>query len=130
MLTRKWTAVCFVLVALTATAHAWDGNRKGFVLGLGAGYGNQWLSYETESYEIDESYYYYYGVPVYVSTGKETRTDTETGWMSDFKIGYAPTNKLAIYWMSKVAWLYVSDGDQAVTSGRGDRYRKTHPAVQ
>jgi hypothetical protein len=24
--------------------------------------------------------------------------------MSDFKIGYAPTDNLAIYWMSKVAW--------------------------
>ena len=60
--------------------------RKGFFLGLGLGPGL--ISYK-RGYENNNS-----------SFDRQNKIT----FMSDFKIGYAPTDHLAIYWMSKVAW--------------------------
>lgn len=67
---------------------AQNGMRKGFILGIGVGPG--FIKYRGE--------YENFGL---ISIGEEKSRLTV---MSDFKIGYAPNDNLAIYWMSKVSW--------------------------
>ena len=71
---------CLTIVA-TEEASAWDGLRKGFVLGIGGGLGR--ISFSNQS---------------------------QMAVMSDFKLGYAPNSKLAIFWTSKVAWFKTDFG--------------------
>jgi hypothetical protein len=71
-----------ILFFLTANVHAWDGQRKGFLLGFGVGAGM------TPFVEYDPTY------------SDESKLLLKT----DFKIGYAPDNFWQIYWMSKVFW--------------------------
>ena len=74
---------CFVTDAL-----AWDGQRKGFILGFGLGPG---LTSFTQTVE-------------YKGMRETSDRENEFGLQTDFKIGYAPNNFLQIYWMSKVSW--------------------------
>ena len=113
---KQWVVlVVATLFLITNYANAWDGHREGFILGLGAGYGNHWLTYESTKYEMS----YYYGMRIFTEAGTETKTASQTGLMSDFKIGYAPSDQLMIYWMSKVAWLDISEKEYMITSGIG-----------
>jgi len=64
------------VLLLAASVSAFDGDRKGFILGGGAGLG-------AVSSEGD---------------------DTKLAFMTDFVIGYAPTPQLAIHYTNKVAW--------------------------
>jgi hypothetical protein len=64
---------CLMWIAMTVlflsnAAHAWDGNRKGFILGIGVGGGQTDIG------------------------------DGEFGLLSNFKIGYAPSDRLLLYW--------------------------------
>jgi hypothetical protein len=93
---RRTTLLLFLLIPAmfinAASAFAWDGKRKGFVLGLGAGGGLA-------------SYKFYSTSSGFGSNGTtEGERESKFAFMSDFKIGYAPSNQVAIYWMSKVAW--------------------------
>jgi hypothetical protein len=84
----KKLVLIVVLLLLTSTiVSAFDGNRKGFILGFGIGPG--YTSY-TETLEFGNS----------SASGDESGMSIDT----DFKIGYAPSELLQIYWMSKVAW--------------------------
>lgn len=58
-------------------------NRKGFIIGGGAGFGV---------------------LSMKASTGGFSATDSRGVFQTDFKIGYAPSNTLEIYYVSKVAW--------------------------
>ncbi len=81
-----------VLLINAASAFAWDGKRKGFVLGAGAGGGLA-------------SYKFYYTSSGFRSNETtENERESKFALMTDFKIGYAPSNQVAIFWMSKVAW--------------------------
>lgn len=73
-----------VLLSVATKSSALDGRRKGFVLGIGTGGG---------LVSLKES-----------SFNREGERQSQFALMTDFKIGYAPSNQLAIYWMSKVAW--------------------------
>lgn len=88
---RMWTLALVALVALScmaAVANAFDGERQGFILGIGAGTGltsyAQTISYGGDSVTSDR--------------------ENELPIMTDFKVGYAPNDALEIYWMSKVSW--------------------------
>lgn len=72
-----------LLCAATAS-FAWDGTRKGFVLGLGAGGGLASFKTTTRSFEGERQ--------------------NDFALMTDFKAGFAPNQQLAIFWMSKVSW--------------------------
>jgi len=63
--------------------YSFDGERKGFILGggIGAGYLSNSTSYNSFSH-----------------------TDNRAVFLTNFKIGYAPSNTLEIYCLSKVAW--------------------------
>ncbi len=91
MFTKKFLGVlvgCIVLIIATDVS-AWDGQRKGFILGGGLGLG---LTSYTKTVEIS-------------GLGSETSPRENTfGFQTDFKIGGAPTNLFQIYYANKVSW--------------------------
>jgi len=100
---------------VTTVAGAFDGERQGFILGIGVGAGL--TSYTaTEAIDAEE---------VGMESGTFSWTsdrENEFPLMSDFKIGYAPNDLVEIYWMSKVSWFSVSGGgedDFIVANGLG-----------
>jgi hypothetical protein len=68
-------ALFMMMVPLTASA--FDGERKGFMLNLGAGFGQTFSS--SGSYNT-------------------------TGFVTDFKIGGGPSNNVQIYYTNRVLW--------------------------
>jgi hypothetical protein len=97
--------LAFVLVMVTVSAAAaFNGQRKGFILGGGFGFGS--TSY-TQTLKMN---------------GESMTSDRENkgAFNSDFRIGYAPSDQLAIYYGSKVAWFGFTnayDDDVTVSSG-------------
>jgi hypothetical protein len=79
--------ICMLLLAYS-NSYSFDGERNGFILGggLGAGY----LSNSTSN-----DYY--------------SNTDSRGVFLTHFKIGYAPSNTLEFYYLSKVSWWGQSD---------------------
>jgi opacity protein-like surface antigen len=80
-------------------------SRRGFIIGFGAGAG---LTSYKQSVE-------YFGDTI---TSDRTR---KRGLVTDFKLGYAPSERWAFYWMSKVSWFRVEglEDDQVITNGFG-----------
>lgn len=81
------TVVCMLLLAYS-NLYSFDGERKGFILGggIGAGYLSNSSSYESYS-----------------------STDNRGVFLTNFKIGYAPSNTLEVYYISKVSWWSKTD---------------------
>lgn len=73
-------------------ACAWDGKRKGFILGGALGFG---FSPYTRSLDYNYGYGYTYSW---------SKSETPSAVMTDFKIGYAPTDLVEVYYMNKVSW--------------------------
>ncbi len=90
--------IVLILLFLTVTANAFDGRRKGFILGFGMGPGLTSFTQKT-----------YFGY--YIKKDRENKGAI----MTDFKIGYAPTDFWEIYYTSKVSWF----GRGNVTIGNG-----------
>jgi hypothetical protein len=95
-----------VLLCVTTVAGAFDGERQGFILGIGVGAGlttyTQTVSYGGNSFTSDR--------------------ENEFPLMTDFKIGYAPNDLVEIYWMSKVSWFSMENvlaEDVTITNGLG-----------
>jgi hypothetical protein len=78
----------FILFLVTTNAHAFDGQRKGFLLGFGMGPG---LTSFTQKVAVG-----------WISV--ESSREDKAAVMTDFKIGFAPENTWAIYYTSKVSW--------------------------
>ena len=100
--TSTLTGMIFAMVLLfTFEAGAWDGQRKGFVLGIGAGAGLSSYKLVSDSYSQIESDRF-----------------NKTAFMTDFKIGFAPSNRVMIFWASKVSWFghKVAEGTEYETS--------------
>lgn len=72
--------LCVTFLFFSQSASAFDGNRKGFLLGIGLG-----------------------------AHGSEIGPDSQGGLASSFKIGVGITNKLAIYYANHVAY-FNADG--------------------
>lgn len=92
---------CLSVFLLASTnAFAFDGERKGFILGIGGGGGS--LSNKGT-----------------LSGGgfSASGTVTEFAILTDFKIGYAPSNTLEIYYISKTAWWSDSTVDATLLLG-------------
>lgn len=83
--------VAIFILGFASPGFAFDKMRKGFILGFGLGPG-----YDKFTEARD-------------SSGTEIRSFDEgkVSLFSDFKIGYAPSEKLMVYWMSKGAWFGV-----------------------
>ena len=107
-LNRSTLCWAFVLVCLcisgAGTAFAFDGNRAGFILGIGAGGG-----YARHALSIDSSDFGISGFSIDVS-------QSNFAVKTDFLIGYAPSNRLAITLSSKISWYSVTyrDDDDAI----------------
>jgi opacity protein-like surface antigen len=106
---RKTCLVISIVVAmsfLTLTANAFDGMRKGFTLGGGIGPG-----FTTFTQEASSGYY-----------SEKSDRENKLGLMTDFKIGYAPTDFWEIYYTSKVSWFGIENvlGDNVtIANGLG-----------
>ncbi len=102
--------IVLITLFLIVSANAFDGKRKGFILGFGIGPGFTSFTQKLAGYD------YYYG-------WMEIESDRETkvGIMTDFKIGYAPTDFYEIYYTSKVSWFGMESvgGDVTITNGLG-----------
>lgn len=86
---KYWFILFAAIVVLAATeAFAFDGQRKGFILGGGIGGG--FLSNK-------------------FSAGPFSTTEGEAVFASEFKIGYAPSNDFEIYYIGKGSWWGESD---------------------
>ena len=78
---KFYVMTCVVVFMLAGTnVFAFDGQRKGFILGGGIGAG--FLSNETNF----------------------SSTQSEGVFATNFKIGYAPSNTLEVYYVSKGSW--------------------------
>jgi len=99
-------AACLALgVGLFTPAQAFDGNRKGFILGFGLGLGSS---------SVDQT----------VSAGFESASgsDSFTGLQTAFRIGGAPSEQVAIYYFNDVSWFSMENAlgsDVTVASGVG-----------
>ena len=80
-----------ILIAITilcsTSLYAFDGERKGFILGggLGVGYLSNTTSWDF-SYDTD------------------SRTDSKVVFQTNIKIGYAPSNILEIFYSGRISW--------------------------
>lgn len=97
-----------VLLNCASDAFAFDGQRQGFILGIGAGPG---LTSFTQTLDLGS----------WPGGGSET-TDRENkfGLQTDFKIGYAPSNTFQVYYSNKVSWFGIENAlgeDVIITSG-------------
>ena len=101
---KKWIYHCLFFCVLSilfsGTGFAFDGNRAGFILGVGPGmgYARNDLTVGTES-------------------GTLSGTLSKFAVKTDFLIGYAPSNRTAITWSNKVLW-YDAAG-VTIASGTG-----------
>lgn len=87
-MSRIWVVITLILgfIGVTATnSYALDGKRKGFIIGAGAGTGLTSFKEKISVFESDR--------------------ESKMALMTDFKLGYAPSNQFAIFWTSKVSWL-------------------------
>lgn len=89
----KKTLLLVLVLTLTCSLFAFDGNRKGFLLGIGAG-----LSHTNFQQELE-----------FLGNTEKSHTMNETGFATDFKIGYAPNNRLELYVTNKIAWFNFSE---------------------
>ena len=78
-----------VLILTTGTAHAWDKERKGFVLGFGSGVGFSSLKQSALGLSATEKNF---SIP------------------TDLAIGYAPNNRTLIYYAAETSWFKEVNG--------------------
>jgi hypothetical protein len=92
-----WVLVGLVPLLAFTNAHAFDGQRRGFIIGIGAGISRT-------SFTQDATF-------DYRGHRKTVRSDREhkEGAATDFKIGYAWDNSWAVYYTSKVSWFNIQN---------------------
>ncbi len=100
--------VTFAAILFTATpAIAFDDNRQGFILGLGAGF---------HSIDID-----------FIYDGSNIGSQSKSGLATSFKIGGGITDQFALYYVRNASWYNASSFDGDITyaiglSGLGASY--------
>jgi len=85
--------IFLLLVAVTAL-FSFDGKKKGFLLGFGVGGASVAYSQTVE----------------YAGQSFDSPTESVGAFATDFKMGYAPTNNLEIYYTNQVAWFTMRNG--------------------
>lgn len=85
ILAKAFKSISFAAIFFSATpALAFDDNRQGFILGLGAGF---------HSTDIDFFY-----------NGSNVESQSESGFATSFKIGGGLTDQLALYYVRNASW--------------------------
>lgn len=104
MKVRVLSLTIVILMLMAITALAFDGQRKGFILGGGLGFG---MTSYTQSLKQGG---------ISITSDRENKGAFNT----DFRIGYAPSEQVAIYYVSKVAWFSITNAyDDKVTIASG-----------
>lgn len=84
-------------LALVSPASAFDGKRKGFMLGFGIGGGlSSYTQKITQKFEIG-SYETY-------EISESFPRQNDFAFRTDFRIGFGLSENVQLYWMSKVNW--------------------------
>jgi len=80
---KKINKLACILLLAFSNLYAFDGERKGFILGggFGAGYLSNTISFNSSS-----------------------ESDGRAAILTNLKIGYAPSNTLEIYYITKASW--------------------------
>ncbi|MGI9543374.1 MAG: hypothetical protein ACR2MX_08950 [Cyclobacteriaceae bacterium] len=94
MISRKYRgypqciiSFCTIVILLNCiNVSAQNNERKGFILGFGVGAG-------LNSYQFD-----------FELSGIDFMRESKVAFVTDFRIGYAPTDQIAIYWVSRGSW--------------------------
>ena len=80
-----------VSIAFGTTQEA-QAQRKGFILGFGIGPGQTYINQSQNGLGLDRTY-----------------AKMKTALATDFKIGYAPSERLALHWFSNTTWFRAGD---------------------
>ncbi|MBN2829449.1 MAG: hypothetical protein JXR56_03895 [Candidatus Cloacimonetes bacterium] len=101
---KQTVLTILILIVTMTTLFAFDGKKKGFLLGFGVGAAGVSYSQTIEG------------------EGDSITSDTEEkgAFATDFKIGYAPSNNLEIYYTNQVAWFTMHnalDDDTTIVDG-------------
>ncbi len=94
----KVLPVLILSLLVSGTVWGFDGQRKGFIVGGGLGLGATTYKQKQDSF----------------LGSIETDWKNKFGFMTDFKIGYAPTQQLEIFYSDKGSW-FDYDGEIALT---------------
>ena len=117
-----WFFSSLILFLLATNAHAWDGQRKGFLLGFGIGSGFTSFTQNTQKVHIYRDSNVVIVIREVPGVSVESGRQNKAAVMTDFKIGYAPDNTWAIYYTSKVSWYGItntSGWDVTIANGLG-----------
>ncbi len=96
--------IALMILGLISDADAFDGRRKGFILGAGLGTGVTSYTQTIEAYRQS------------LTSDRESKFGVQT----DFRIGYAPNGFLQIYYVSKVSWFSLDNAlGSSVTIAHG-----------
>ena len=89
---KTFVLILILLLTFSTNSFAFEGKRKGFIIGLG--FGKSDLKYNLKQNNL----------PEYYEFGYERRVSDLNNLASNFVIGYGLNNKLLIKWTSKVSW--------------------------
>jgi hypothetical protein len=95
-----------IIVFMVFNMHGFDGKRKGFLLGFGAGISRVSFVQEVDGYGYSDT----------------SESETKIGFATDFKIGYAPNNSTEICYSRKAAWFTLTniyEDDVTICDGVG-----------
>ena len=99
--------IAVTLLMVAAPLYAFDDERRGFVIGFGLGSGM--LNQTTDVT----------GTIPPVSSSVFTPDKTQVTITTSFKVGYAPSNRLAIYYLQNVAWDRTTDNNEVTWGMNG-----------
>ena len=85
---------------IVSSAEAFDGDRKGFILGLGAG-----VSAISTEVTVDNDGYH------------DDSSDSSVGFSTSLKIGYGFTDQFAVYYLRDAAWFGYDHNDDNFIAG-------------
>jgi len=98
MCSRKFFGIlAAVLLLVPVTADAFDGNRKGFLLGFGAGAGVASYSQNLKITLPD------------IPPDRTSSQKTSFAIATNFKLGWGLTDKFLVYYLAEVAWFQHDD---------------------
>jgi len=100
----KWAVTVTVIILTAVPAMAFDSQRKGFILGGGLGLAG--TSFKQKLSGGGES--------------TESETETKPGLLTDFRIGFGPSDQLLLYYFNHVTWFSIENVlSQDVTIANG-----------
>jgi len=81
------STLCAGVLAVPVMADVFDGNKEGFIVGIGAGYSltDTHIGVSSKNNYFDEN-------------------EANSGWATNFKIGYGFNNQFSVYYENDVSW--------------------------